>query len=289
VIKRKTKEQFKNEFIKNARIKYGDQYTFDKVNYINSRTPVIITCKDHGDFKRKPSLFLNGRTCSKCNADNTLNGTDKESRVRSYINKGKNKYEDQYDYSKIEEDFIDRNSEVKIICKDHGEFTVKMLYHLSNEGTSGCKDCGHWDLSAKINSRYTEERFSNEIKEMGLYDVVLSSFTGLKSTCKLLCPIHGEFERIARTMLQGGKCPDCDKEAKRKRMSRTKEQFIVESKGLYDDLFSYDKLEYKNDKTEVELYCNKHSKYFFVTPHFHLNEYSYSGCRECDSELSKEK
>lgn len=42
-----------NEFIKKAKKVHGDKYSYDKINYINARTKIIITCPKHGDFLKK--------------------------------------------------------------------------------------------------------------------------------------------------------------------------------------------------------------------------------------------
>lgn len=59
---RKTTEQF----IKEAREIHGDKYNYDKVNYIDINTKVIITCPKHGDFEQTPHDHLRGSGCSDC-------------------------------------------------------------------------------------------------------------------------------------------------------------------------------------------------------------------------------
>lgn len=56
------------EFINKAKQKYGDKYNYSKVDYINSRTKVIIICKEHGNFMQRPNDHLSGYGCYKCNA-----------------------------------------------------------------------------------------------------------------------------------------------------------------------------------------------------------------------------
>jgi hypothetical protein len=55
------------DFIKNSILKHGDRFTYYKVNYINNKTKVIITCPTHGDFKQDPNSHLLGFGCQKCN------------------------------------------------------------------------------------------------------------------------------------------------------------------------------------------------------------------------------
>ena len=46
-------------FIKRCREIHGDIYNYDKVNYINSKTNVTITCRKHGEFEQTPDSHLN--------------------------------------------------------------------------------------------------------------------------------------------------------------------------------------------------------------------------------------
>ena len=60
----KTKEQFISDCIKI----YGDKFSYDKVEYVNSHTKVCITCPEHGDFNITPCNFLNYHGCPHCKA-----------------------------------------------------------------------------------------------------------------------------------------------------------------------------------------------------------------------------
>lgn len=60
---RKTTEQF----VKEAILIHGNKYNYDKVNYIEAHTPVIITCPIHGDFEQTPNKHLSRQHgCPKC-------------------------------------------------------------------------------------------------------------------------------------------------------------------------------------------------------------------------------
>jgi len=54
------------QFIKEAIEKHENKWSYEKVNYINALTKVIITCPDHGDFEQTPNKHLRGRGCPKC-------------------------------------------------------------------------------------------------------------------------------------------------------------------------------------------------------------------------------
>ena len=58
------------EFIRRARILYGDRFDYAKVEYKNINTPVEIICREHGSFFTIPGNHLNGRPgCPKCKCD----------------------------------------------------------------------------------------------------------------------------------------------------------------------------------------------------------------------------
>ena len=54
-------------FIKKAKLLHKDTYIYDKTDYKNSDTNVIITCKEHGDFEQAPRTHLSKKGCPKCN------------------------------------------------------------------------------------------------------------------------------------------------------------------------------------------------------------------------------
>lgn len=56
----------KDGFIEKARKVHGEVYNYDNVEYKDSKTNVLITCKKHGDFLQKPNKHLIGQGCPKC-------------------------------------------------------------------------------------------------------------------------------------------------------------------------------------------------------------------------------
>ena len=53
-------------FIAKTEAAHPGKYTYEKVEYINARTHVTVTCKEHGDFKTTPWLLWTGGGCQKC-------------------------------------------------------------------------------------------------------------------------------------------------------------------------------------------------------------------------------
>ena len=112
-----------DEFIEKAKQRYGDAFDFSKTKYINSQTNVTITCKIHGDFTINPNFFLNGSIygCPKCSG---LRGWDNE----KFIEKAKEVHGNKYDYSKV--NYVNKRTDVTIICPIHGEFRQNPHNHI---------------------------------------------------------------------------------------------------------------------------------------------------------------
>ena len=58
-----TKKSNTEEFKAKANIKHNFKYTYDKVNYVDNSTKIIITCLIHGDFEQRPVKHLQGHGC----------------------------------------------------------------------------------------------------------------------------------------------------------------------------------------------------------------------------------
>jgi len=65
--KRKLYSDDTKKFVRKAIEKYGDRYGYDRVDYKNSRSKIIIGCKIHGGFLQSPNVHLSGSGCPRCN------------------------------------------------------------------------------------------------------------------------------------------------------------------------------------------------------------------------------
>lgn len=66
------------QFIEEARSIHGDNYSYEKSEYKNAKSKLIIICKDHGEFLQVAREHLKGRGCQECGS------LSKSSYVRSY-------------------------------------------------------------------------------------------------------------------------------------------------------------------------------------------------------------
>ena len=74
-------------FIEKAKVIHKDKCIYTKVNYINSQTPVTITCPIHGDFLQTPKKHLQGHGCPQCAIENNISETKIYEYIKDNINR----------------------------------------------------------------------------------------------------------------------------------------------------------------------------------------------------------
>lgn len=114
---------------------HGNRYDYSKVNVVDSKTPVIVICKLHGEFYPNPNGHLRGTGCPKCSI---LEQVEKQRKtLEEFINESKKIHGNVYDYSKV--DYLDSSSNITIVCIKHGEFYPTPNNHLRGSGCPTCK------------------------------------------------------------------------------------------------------------------------------------------------------
>lgn len=191
----------KESFIKKGIAKYGDKYSYGKVEYVNSRTKVIITCCVHGDFEVRPSNFLQGNTCRVCKEIVKQNTPlDKD----YILDKFYQVQGDTYDYSLVGE-IYSRDQEIDIICPSHGAFRQKVKYHLRKGQQYPCPLC-----RIEANTVNFPDFVSRARKVHGsIYEYVEEGYNGVSRPVGVICPDHGEFSLLGYVHLSGQGCKLC--------------------------------------------------------------------------------
>lgn len=266
-------------FIEKARAVHGNKYDYSSTEYQSIDEPVTITCHIHGDFTQTPHAHLRGRGCPACGVESRT--ALKRNTTEGFIADAIRVHGDEYDYSRVH--YVNCDERVEIICKIHGSFFQTPFQH--NNMGQGCPKCAAIRRGAE--SRKPKEQFIREanIVHGGKYDYSLVEYTITSQKVKIICPIHGVFEQIARDHLNGAGCKKCYADSKRHSLPELIEKFNQIHKGKY----SYDKVEYKNVKEKILVTCPIHGD-FLIRPDQHLDGF---GCHECaisanESQLERE-
>lgn len=144
------------EFIAKAKAVHGDRYDYSKVEYVGTKTKVLITCNEHGEFWQSPQKHLAGQGCIKCHRKSIAKryslGKEK------FIEKANAIHNGFYDYSEVE--YVNSQSYVKIRCPLHGSFLQIPSSHLKGHGCPKCADIENGKRKRKwtYDSCYKEAR-----------------------------------------------------------------------------------------------------------------------------------
>jgi len=141
---RKSPEQF----IIDANLKHNNKYTYNKTNYINATTNVIITCNIHGDFSQKPNNHLCGKGCPICKSSKG------ENVIHTWLKNKGISYHAEYSFSdcKHKNDlYFDFYIPHMNICIEYdGEFHFKQF----SESTKATKKFTETKLRDSIKNEY---------------------------------------------------------------------------------------------------------------------------------------
>jgi len=180
-------------FITKATKIHGNKYDYSKVNYINAKTKVTIICKEHGDFEQTPSNHLSNFNCQKCSKNFKLD-------TLSFIEKATQIHDNRYNYSKVE--YINTDTQVIIICEEHGEFSQIPDFHINRK--CGCPKCSN---NIKLNLLEFMDK-ANKIHN-NKYDYSKVEYINNKKQINIICKKHGEFTQQPYVHLLNHGCPNC--------------------------------------------------------------------------------
>lgn len=234
------------EFILDAKKVHGDKYDYSISNYINARTKITINCRKHNNFKQYPNSHLSGHGCKKCFIES------KYKTIEEFIKEAKEIHGDKYDYSLV--NYKGNDTNVKIICKEHGVFEQIVNNHLNG---ANCPFCA--------NKKVTTETFIIKAKKIhgDKYDYSLSEYLDYHTPMKIICKKHGIFEQTSYKHLNSKGCNRC---LGRKVIT---EDFINKTKEIHGDKYDYSNVIYINSQTPVKIICKKHGE-FEQIPNNHI-------------------
>jgi len=126
----------------------------------------------------------------------------------------------------------------------------------------------------------TQEEFINRAinKHGDRFDYSKSVYVNSSEKIEIICKTHGSFWATPNNHLNGSGCFKCKIENQGKLYIKSKKQFITESKNIHGNKYGYEKVVYKGTDILVKIYCKKCKRYWYQSPHSHLNG---RGCRYC--------
>jgi len=126
--KRRTTKDFILEAVKI----HGDKYDYSLVEYRNKSAKVKIICPEHGVFEQAANVHLKGNGCKYCSG--------KKFTKEMFVKKAIEKHGDKYNYSNVI--YVDNDTKVEIVCKEHGSWHTTPSNHLKGTGCPKCTKYG---------------------------------------------------------------------------------------------------------------------------------------------------
>lgn len=268
----------KAQFIKDAKKVHGTRYSYEAVSYKNTGTPVIITCKIHGNFEQKPVSHLSGHGCPECG----LAQRTGELRMTAgqFIEKANSVHDNKYSYENTE--YINSKTQVEINCPEHGAFHQKPNSHLSGHG---CPKCANVTRS-EVNSKGISQFVDTARKVHGdRYSYEFAKYQSSDKQVTIRCKIHGIFLQRPVTHLEGKGCPKCGRKTVSDKLRHTTARFIENAKKIYGDWYTYEKSDYVDSKSPMKITCKVHGV-FKKNAHEFLKGY---GCPKCAKEEYRQR
>lgn len=184
-----------------------------------------------------------------------------------FIDKSKIIHRDNYDYSLVE--YIKSTIPVKIICKYHGVFEQLPQNHLKGKG---CKYCAN-------NVKLTNEEFikKSQYIHKNKYNYSKCNYINNRTLVIIVCKKHGDFKCFPGNHLRGVQCEKCAIEKRSNKQRLSVECFINKSSKIHNNFFDYSNVVYINNRTNVEIICPIHGK-FYQNPGHHMDGV---GCSKC--------
>lgn len=175
-----------------------------------------------------------------------------------FIKKAEEIHGDRYDYSTV--DYVNANTNVKIVCRKHGEFEQSPSNHLRG---AGCKLCRKVDDRRMPLSEFMEKA---EAVHGQKYDYTSVVYANNRTPVKIKCPVHGIFEQTPYKHLSGQGCPKCARN-----YQDTTESFIEKARKVHGDMYDYSQVQYVNEHTKVLIIDPATGGKFWQQPNAHLN------------------
>lgn len=268
-----------DQFIIESNVIHKRKYTYSKVKYVNSKTPVTITCLKHGDFIIRPLNHLSGNGCKKCGYEKL--SEQKRLSIEIIRQRSNEIYENKYYVISVEHSQGEKTI-LEIECKIHGIFKQAMNDHLSGEG---CYQCGKKKMADA--QRSTNEEFIKKAKDIhgDTYDYSLVEYIDNSTNVTLICKIHGYFKIQPSNHLyfENYGCKSCGYERTRDKNRLSHDVFIKRVNMVYGDLYDYSKSVYQGYYTPLIIICKKHGE-FEIEPCYHFKG---AGCYSCNNQSSK--
>lgn len=298
-----TTEEYAVEFIRKAIIVHGDKHDYSKVVYVNSRTKVIVICKEHGEFLVTPHNHLQGTNCPKCAELTRRQNASKT--YREIIDISNKVHNNLYQYKEVDNYDIKITSyeKIEIYCpKCDKWFKQNINSHMQGHGCPHCHNIQNYKYNHIKTYKDVIEHSQKLYNHKYIYNMQgdLNKKVLKSDKISYWCPVCNKvFTQKISNHISGKiycgcrhkkKVVNLPKEKKSKR-GRTyldiinKVNEIHDNKYTYDNNIQHDAFVKSTDK--IRIYCLNCEEWFTQSVNSHLTDEN--GCPICKSSRGEAK
>ncbi len=195
-------------FIRDAHAKFGDRFDYSHVSYIRQKTPIIIVCRQHGEFSQTPDNHLQSEFCCPSCATDSRATKRKTAGEKRFLKKFHTKYGDRLE---LVSPYISVKDPIRCRCTVHN-YEYETTPDCLNIVTHGCPICARESVGRQ--SRMSHEEFIERVvsKYGEQFDLSQAHYQTQAEKVVIGCPVHGEFmTRPADFLRSTHGCPKCGK------------------------------------------------------------------------------
>lgn len=191
--------------------------------------------------------------------------------TEQFIQEAVAKHNDKYDYK--ETIYVRGQDKVKIWCNACNEpFFQRPHDHLNS---NGCRKCGNRAMKQKLTKNIDD--FIEEAQNVHgiIYDYSYTEYKGSFEKVEIYCfNCRKTFWQAAHHHLEGRGCMECYGTP-----LKSLDQFIDDAIEAHGDRYDYEKVEYVNNKSKVEIVCMRCQKSFWQIAGDHIRG---QDCPKCN-------
>ncbi|WP_181892844.1 hypothetical protein [Falsiruegeria mediterranea] len=121
-------------FLQRAKDRHGETYEYELPEAFDRYSSITIVCADHGVFQQRVSHHLDGSGCPHCSGVGRLN-------IETFVERAQTVHGDLYDYRRTV--FVACDKHLKVVCREHGAFSVTPNNHFKGRGCPTCYSSGY--------------------------------------------------------------------------------------------------------------------------------------------------
>ncbi len=183
---------------------YPNKYDYSKVNYINTRTPIVLICKQcKKEFSLKPQDIIRNyikELCPNCRKEQEIQNNYKQFLHRLEAS--------SLHIIPSNNNFRTYKQPMEFTCTKCGHHFKSTPDHILNSYI-GCPICA--EQSRRKARTHTTEQFIKDAQKVhgNFYNYDKTFYLGCHKKLTVTCPKHGDFVVCAGDHLQGSGCPKC--------------------------------------------------------------------------------